>query len=316
MIIYGAISAVVYIAVPLILFNYLSGLGLVTFEAEFKNTLLTLGIIFIIITVVKNIFSKDTVISSIIGIGSAIYSGFYAFYLFGGFSSDKTWGSYQIITENFVALLGLQIIAWTLLAGAIVRALGSSTHLIENLRAKGKERESKGFQVHKIFSVIGLGISLFMLSYLGSIAYSGSNISVNVREDYDYAYNNSGTPVDYTDDKFNISVYFDLQNYGFYAISDVVINVDIYTIETTDPTQTLLPDNTKIGEVKNASYNDFPSKETAYEEELVVQIFSDYAAGMAQYDANLSLRMHFSSTYAGINIDFYTNQTTQWESIV
>ncbi|MFO8018050.1 MAG: hypothetical protein R6U96_05400 [Promethearchaeia archaeon] len=317
MIIYGTISAIIYIVVPIILFNYLSGLGLISFKAEFKNNLLTLGVIFVIITLGKNMFSKETITSSAIGIISAIYSGFYAFYLFGGFSSEKTWGSYQIITENFVAVLGLQIIAWTLLASAMVRALGSGVRLIENIRAKGKERKaSKKFHIHQIFSVIGLGISLFMLGYLGSIAYSGSNISVNVKEEYDYDYDNAGTPTNYTDDKFNITMYFDLQNYGFYAISDVVINVDIYTIETTDPSQLLLPDDTKIGEVDDVSYGDFPSKQTAYEKELVVQIFSDYAAGLAQYDANLSLRVHFSSNYAEINIDFFSNQTTQWESMI
>lgn len=317
MILFGAISAVIYIVVPLILFTTLSNLEVASFKPEFKNTIIILGIVSVSIAVLKNMFPKESITSSIIGIGSAVFSGFYAFYLFGGFSSGKTWGSYQITTENFSAFLGLQIIAWVLLAGAIVRALGSGTRLIENIKFQKSEREKPPkIRAHQIFSVIGIGISLFMLGYLGSIAYSGSNIGVNIRDDYDIGYDNSGTIGDYTDDKFNITVYFDLQNYGFYSISDVVINVEIYTIETGDPTKVLLPDNTKIGEVNNASYGDFPSKQTTYEEKLVVQIFSDYAAGLAQYDANLTLKVQFSGNYAGINIDFYTNQTTQWESIV
>lgn len=313
MILFGAISAVIYIVVPLILFTVLSNLGVASFKPEFKNTIIILGIVSVSIAVLKNMFPKESISSSVIGIGSAVFSGFYAFYLFGGFSSGKTWGSYQITTENFSAFLGLQIIAWVLLAGAIVRALGSGIRLIENIRFQKSERKKPPkIRAHQIFSVIGIGISLFMLGYLGSIAYSGSNIGVNVRDDYDYNYEDSGTPFYYDDDKINITMYFDVQNYGLYAISDVVINVDIYNVESAN--QTLLPENTKIGEVDNSSYDDFKSKQTAYEEKLIVGIFSKYAAGLAAYDATLELRVHFSCYYAGINIDFYTNQTTQWES--
>lgn len=317
MIIFGTISAVIYIIVPLILMNVLSGLQLIEFKPSFQLTLILLGIFSVIITIVKNIFSKNTIIGNSIGIASSIFSGIYAFYLFGGFSLEKTWGSYQIITENFIAFLGLQIIAWLLLLGAIVSALGSVTRLLEIVRRKKKERkEERAVQPHQVFTVVGLGISIFMLGYLGTVIYSGTNIGINVKEDYGYSYYNSETPLDYSDDKINITAKYDLHNYGFYSISNVIIDVDIYTIGTTDVTQLTLPNNTKIGEVDKARYKNFPAKQTTYNEELTVSIDSEYVPGLITHDANLSLQIQFSSFYAGIFIDFYTNQTTYWESLV
>ncbi|TFF99055.1 MAG: hypothetical protein EU541_05920 [Promethearchaeota archaeon] len=317
MAIFGTLSLFFYIIIPLILINILSTLDLLSFNSSFIITLTVLGIFSVIITIIKNIFSKNTVKGNIIGIISSVFSGIYTFYIFGGFSPNKTWGSYQITTENFVALLGLQLIAWLLLIGAIIRACGSAVHLMENIKRNKKEIEtSEKFQYHQIFTFIGIGLIIFMLGYLGSIIYSGTNIGVNVRENYIPSYDNSGTPFDYEDDNINITANFDLQNYGFYTISDVVIDVDIYTLETSDTTQIALPDNTKIGEVDKAKYKSFPAKQSSYNEEITVSIFSEYVGGLVLYDANLSLQIHFSSFYAGIIIDFYMTQKVQWDSIV
>lgn len=314
MIIFGTITAVVYIIVPLIVMNVLSGLQIIDFKPSFQLTLIILGIFSVILTIVKNIFSKGTIIGNSIGIASSIFSGIYAFYLFGGFSPEKTWGSYQIITENFIAFLGLQLIAWLLLLGAIVRSLSSGAHLIENVRGKKKKREKeRKLQAHQVFTVIGLGITIFMLGYLGTVIFSGTNIGLNVKDNNEYSYENSGT-APLGDDKINITVFFDLHNYGFYSILDVVIDADIYTIGTTDPFQTSLPNNTKIGEVDKATYRNFPPKQTTYNEELIVSIDSKYVPGLITYDANLSLQIYFSTYYAGIFIDFYINQTTYWDS--
>jgi len=315
MIIFGTISTIIYVIVPLILLTVLSGLQLIDFKPSFQLTLIILGIFSVIITIVKNIFSKNTIKGNIIGIASSIFSGLYTFYLFGGFSLEKTWGSYQIQTETFVANLGLQLIAWLLLIGALVRAVGSGVHLIEIIREERSGREkSKDYQPHQILTAVGVGIAIFMFGYLGTIIYSGTNIGLLVKEDYEYSYD-VGT-ADPDDDKINITVSFDLQNYGFYPISDVVINVDIFTINTSDGTQIALPDDTKIGEVDDETYKNFPPKQTTYNEELTVSIFSQYAPGLVAYDANLSLQIYFSSFYAGILIDFYTTQRSQWDSII
>ena len=80
---YGILNAILYIALPLILFEVIEIMGLMTFTQEFKISIIIIGIIGTAFAMARHAYPKDTSANRIIAFGSTIYSGVYLFYLFG-----------------------------------------------------------------------------------------------------------------------------------------------------------------------------------------------------------------------------------------
>jgi hypothetical protein len=166
MILHGILQAVLYIALPLVLFEVISMMGLVTFSQEFKITIIIIGIIGVVFAMLRHAFPKDTSANRLVAFGSVVYSGIYLFYLFGGFTPGVALGTYSINLPTIQVLLGLQLIAWLFLASSGIRAL---QYLIEAIELRKKKeyniRIKKQFKLSKLFK----GSSYFWIFRLFSL---------------------------------------------------------------------------------------------------------------------------------------------------
>ncbi len=318
MILHGILQAVLYIALPLVLFEVISMMGLVTFSQEFKITIIIIGIIGVVFAMLRHAFPKDTSANRLVAFGSVVYSGIYLFYLFGGFRSGVALGTYSINLPTIQVLLGLQLIAWLFLASSGIRAL---QYLIEAIELRKKKeynvRIKKQFKLSKVFKTLGLILSLVIMGYFGSIIYSGTNLGFNIHDiaPTDITYDDGGTPgPPGLDDDLNITITFDIINQGVYAIYDVYLDVIIYTVTTDNPI--VLPEYTKIGESLDNFYSTFHSFTTTLNQEIIVNIDTAYIFGLATTDAVLELQISFSTLYAGILIDVNTSIQTVWNSLI
>ena len=317
MILYGLIRAIFYIAIPLILITILSIYNIITFSQSFIISLIIIGIIGVGLTILKRMFPKDTMTNRLIAFAVAIYQGIYLFYLFGGFTPGVKLGTYYINTVQTQVLLGLQLIAWLLLGIAGVSAIQHLIGVIE-LRKKKEYRVKikKEFKLSWLFKRLGYLLNIIILGYIISIIVSGLNLSFDLKEEYTFSVDSGpdGLPLN-SDDRINITIKFDIINKGIYSIQDVYLNVDIFTISTTDPLNLSLPENVKIGEVKNAYYKEFPRLANTTKQ-ITVSIFQIYALGLITYDADLELRVSLLSYYAGININLNTSIQTFWDELI
>ncbi|HEC38146.1 MAG TPA: hypothetical protein ENI29_07910, partial [bacterium] len=137
MILYGVLTTVFYIAVPLILFEILGTLNIMTFSQAFRISIIIIGIIGVVISMLRHLFPTDTSANRLVAFGATVYSGIYLFYMFGGFTPGVSLGTYAITLPTIQVLLGLQLIAWLLLASSGIRAL---QYLIEAIEI-GKKKE-------------------------------------------------------------------------------------------------------------------------------------------------------------------------------
>ena len=96
MILYGVLSAIFYIVVPLVLFEILQAYNIMTFSAAFKTAIIIFGIIGVVISMARHLFPKDTPANRLVAFGAVIYSGIYLFYMFGGFTPGVSLGTYRI----------------------------------------------------------------------------------------------------------------------------------------------------------------------------------------------------------------------------
>ncbi|MFX1558739.1 MAG: hypothetical protein ACFFC9_15915 [Promethearchaeota archaeon] len=295
MILYGILHAILYIALPLILFEVISIYGIMTFSQSFKIAIILLGIIGVIFSMLSHAYPKDTSANRIIAFISTIYSGIYLFYLFGGFTPGVQLGTYSISLPTLQVFLGLQFFAWLLLGSSGIRAL---QYLIEAIELrKGKEynvRLKKKFRVSKIFKFFGILASLALFGYLGSIAYSATQLNFGFHDTPVLAYD----PVDY--DPINITISFDVSNMGFYAIYDVYIDLNIYV---QDSTNVSLPIGAKIGESLNNYYGTFHSSEIYPNQNITANILNTYLIPLVFNDATLRFVISFNTLYAAISID-------------
>jgi len=306
-----------YLVIPLIVFLFLLDQGIVEVNSLFITNIIIMGSIGTIITIVRYAFPKDTITRGIIGIAVTIYNGMYLFYIFGGFTGDL--GTYTIQTENISAILGLQLIAWILLLGAFLK---SSFHIVKtieiaNYKRKNKNREElEQLKILKGLKIGKLLLNLFLIGFIISVGLSGMNISFSVKESYQFNWDTAGTIIDYSDDTIEIISFFDLINPGLYSVLDVIIDIDIYTINTSDITQIFLPDNTKIGEVDNMEYPMFPRGSLSTDQDLIIDIIPQYVEGLIIFDADLLLDVDFHCHYATITVFLMTNVTLKWTSLV
>ncbi len=315
MILHGILQAVLYIALPLVLFEVISMMGLVTFSQEFKITIIIIGIIGVVFAMLRHAFPKDTSANRLVAFGSVVYSGIYLFYLFGGFTPGVALGTYSINLPTIQVLLGLQLIAWLFLASSGIRAL---QYLIEAIELRKKKeyniRIKKQFKLSKLFKVFGSIMGLVIFGYFGSLVYSGMNLGFNIHDSYGVGWDAGLLPMDPSDDTINITMTFDVSNQGFYAIYDVSLDVDIYTVTTANPI--ILPEYTKIGESLDNYYSTFHSFTVTPDNNITINIDPLYAPGLATTDAVLELQISFSTLYAGILVDLNVSIQTVWNSLI
>jgi len=315
MILHGILQAVLYIALPLVLFEVISMMGLMTFSQEFKITIIIIGIIGVVFSMLRHAFPKDTSANRLIAFGSVVYSGIYMFYIFGGFTPGVALGTYSINLPTIQVFLGLQLIAWLFLASSGIRAL---QYLIEAIELRKKKEYNlkirKQFKLSKLFKVFGTIMVLVIFGYFGSLVYSGMNLGFNIHDTYGVGYDDSGTLMDPSDDTINITMTFDVSNQGLYAIYDVSLDVDIYTVTTAN--SLILPEYTKIGESLNNYYSTFHSFTVTPDNNITININPLYAPGLATTDAILELQISFYTIYAGILIDLNVSIQTVWSSLI
>ena len=314
MILHGILNAILYIALPLVLFEVISMYGLMTFSQEFKITIIIMGVIGTVFAMLRHAYPKDTSANRIIAFGSTVYSGIYLFYLFGGFSQGVQLGTYSInITEPIPlqVLLGLQTIAWLLLASSGIRAM---QYLIEAIELrKNKEYRAK-VKLSKLFKVLGTIMSLVIFGYFGSIVYSGMNLGFSFHPMSTPVYDNGGSPLDFSDDTLSFNVTFDLDNQGFYAIYNAYVGAEI-TVQTSTNTSAL-PIGLQVGG-GGKTFETFHSFTNNSNNTITILMDNTYMYELATTDATLSLKFLFNTIYATILLNLnLTVQDIPWTHFI
>jgi hypothetical protein len=315
MILYGILTAIFYIALPLILFEVLDMIGIMTFSQAFKNSVIIIGVVGVVFSMLSHAWPKDTSANRLIAFGSTVYSGIYMFYIFGGFNPGVSLGTYSIDLPTIQVLLGLQLIAYLFLASSGIRAL---QYLVEAIELRKKKEYNvkvrKQIKLSKFFKFLGLIMSLVFFGYFGTLIYSGMNLGFDIDDSYGLSYDDGGTPgPPGLDDTLNLTISFDVSNQGIYAIYDVYIDLSVATVTTANPGD--LPEGIVIGSSLNNYYSTFHSFTTTTNQEIVVSINPTYIYGLADTSALLELQISFSTLYAGILIDLDVSIQTAWTEL-
>ncbi|MFX1323316.1 MAG: hypothetical protein ACFE8N_00050 [Promethearchaeota archaeon] len=311
MFLWGILSAIFYIAVPILLFYFLDVYNIMTFTKEFRTTIIIIGIIGIVFSMLSHLFPKDTSANRLVAFSSTIYSGIYLFYIFGGFTPGVSYGTYSIAIPPIEVLLGLQLIAWLLLGSSAIRALQYLIEAIE-LRKK-KEFSVRKFRLSKVFKVLGTIASLVIAGYLGTLIYSGLNLGFSNLAVSDTGYNDKGTP-DPSDDTFNMTISFDISNRGIYAIYNLTVDMIFSTVTTANASA--LPPNTKIGESLSNNIGTIHSFSTKLNNSITVNIDPLYTEGFLTTDCELEIKISFLTLYARILVNLNISFTTPWTAIL
>ena len=313
MILHGILNAVLYIALPLILFEVISMMGFMTFSQAFKTSIIIIGIIGVVFSMLRHAFPKDTSANRLIAFGSTVYSGIYLFYLFGGFTPGVQLGTYSISMPTLQVLLGLQVIAWLLLGSSGLRALKYLIEAVE-LRKNKEYRMRKQVKFSNFFKVLGTILSLIIFGYLGSIAYSGLNLGFSFHPTFDLDHDTGVLPFDPSDDTINITITFDLDNQGFYAIYDVYIDAEFRTVASAN--ESTLPVGVKVGEALNTYFSTFHSFTNNIYNNITLVMDPAYIVGLATTDATLALKISFATLYAAILINLNITINVPWNALI
>ena len=313
MILYGILTAVFYLVVPLVLFEVIANYNIMTFSQAFKTSILVMGIIGVIISMLRHLFPPDTAANRVIAFGATVYSGIYLFYMFGGFTPGVAYGTYAIALPTVQVRLGLQLIAWTLLASSGIRALQYLVEAIEIGNQKEYKVTKRKFKLSLVFKAFGTIMGLIIAGYFGSLVYSGTQLGFDIHDTFGFDHDDNGTLLDPSDDSINLTMTFDVSNQGLYAIYDVVIAVRFYTVTTANPTD--LPENTKIGESISNYYPTFHAFTVTPNNDVIVTIDPTYVVGFLNTSATLEFRISFSTLYAGILIDLNMSIQTPWVEV-
>ena len=319
MILYGILAAVSYLIGPLIVFQLLDTYNIMTFSQAFKLSIIIFGIIGIVFSMLRHLFPKDTSANRLVAFGATVYSGIYLFYMFGGFTVGVSYGTYAINIPKMgiQVLLGLQLIAWTLLASSGIRAL---QYLIEAIEISKQKEYSvsvrRKFKLSKVFKVVGTILGLVIFGYFGSLVYSGLNLGFDVQpikpEDIGHDPGVLPSPLD---DTLNITMHFDVSNQGLYAIYNVDIDVFLKTVSSANTS--MLPVNKTIGKSLDNHFSTFHSFTVSHNNSITLDIPSPYAAGLITTDAEIEFKIKFSTLYAGILIDLnITFPSMPWDAII
>jgi len=299
MIMHGILNAVLYIALPLVLFEVISMMGLMTFAQEFKTTIIIIGSIGVVFSMLSHAYPKDTSANRLIAFGSTIYSGIYLFYLFGGFTPGVQLGNFSINVPPLQVLLGLQIIAWLLLGSSGLRALKYLIEAVE-LRKNKEYRVKKKFKLSNFFKVLGTILSLIIFGYLGSIAYSGFNLDFSVHPSFVPDHDDGGSPLDLSDDTISINITFDLSNQGFYAIYNAYVGAEFRIQASLN--ESALPVGLKVGG-GGKTFDTFHSFTNNINNTVTIVMDTTYIMELATTDATFKLIFSFNTIYASILIN-------------
>ncbi len=311
MIFQGILNALMYIALPLIIFELISMIAPMTFSQEFKITIIIIGIIGTFFAILRYAFPKDTSANRLMTFGSTIYSGIYVFYIFGGFTTGVQLGTYSINLPALQVFLGIQIIAWLLLGSYGIKAL---QYLIEAIELRKNKEYRVKFKLSHIFKVLGTMLSLITFGYLGSIGYSGMNLGFNFHDTYPIGWDDGGTLLDLSDDNINVTFTFDLDNQGFYAIYDVYIDAEFHTVDSAN--ESALPVGVKVGESFDTYFSTFHSSTNNINNNITIIIDPAYIEGLATTDATLALKISFSTYYAAILINLNATVNIPWAHLI
>ena len=133
---FGSINLVIYLVAPSIIIFMMSYYKILQFSPTFVISLMIMGLIQSGISYFKNLFPSESLIFNLIGIGTSIYSGIYFFYMFGGFSLDRTFGYYQVKTSNLEASFGLQFFAWLIFIASLIN---TTYYIIKGIESSKKK---------------------------------------------------------------------------------------------------------------------------------------------------------------------------------
>jgi hypothetical protein len=271
-----------------------------------------IGIIGVVFSMLRHAFPKDTSANCLMAFGSTVYSGIYLFYVFGGFTPGVQLGTYSISVANLQVLLGLQVIAWLLLGSSGLRALKYLIEAVE-LRKNKEYRVKQKFKLSNFFKVLGTILGLIIFGYLGSIAYSGMNLGFS-HPTFDVDHDVGVLPLDPIDDAVNITITFDLDNQGFYAIYDVYIDAEFRTVWSDN--ETALPVGVKVGGSLNNYFSTFHSFTNNKNNNITLVMDPAYMVGLATTDAILALKISFATLYAAILINLNISFDIQWDALI
>ncbi|MFX1346296.1 MAG: hypothetical protein ACFFAI_14380 [Promethearchaeota archaeon] len=294
MILYGFLSALFYIVVPLVLFEILEYYNIMTFETSFIIAIIIFGIIGVVISMLSHLFPKDTPANRWVAFGATIYSGIFLFYMFGGFTPGVSLGTYRIDLPMIQVLLGLQLIAWLFLASAGIRALQYFVEAFE-LRKKKEYTVSmkRKFKLSMLFKVLGTLMSLGIAGYFGSLVYSGMNLDFDLGS-FSLGVDTQGTPSTADDTLENVTVSFDVDNQGIYAIYDIKMDFYLYNI-------TAVPEEL-IGESLNNDFGTIHSFNSQPNNEVTI-VFLPAILLSTVSTTDAKFKISFSTLYAGIFVD-------------
>ncbi|MBY8986348.1 MAG: hypothetical protein KGD65_14835 [Candidatus Lokiarchaeota archaeon] len=316
MILYGLLSALFYIVVPLVLFEVIGSLGYMTFTQAFKTSILIFGIIGVFISMLRHLFPTDTSANRLVAFGATLYSGIYLLYIFGGFTPGVSLGTYSISFGPISALLGLQLIAWLFLASSGIRAL---RYLVEAIELRKHKEYSvtvrKPFKLSKVFKVFGTIMGLGIACYFGSLVYSGLNLGFDIDDSFVHDHDDGGTPAIPADDSLSINMSFDQSNQGLFAIYDVSIDVRFIVDTSTNPG--LLPVGTVVGSSLNNYFGTFHSFTVTPDNTVTVTIDPTWIVEFLTTDCTLEFRISLSTLYAGILVNLNVSiNNVPWPHIV
>lgn len=313
MILYGILSALFYIALPLVVIYFVEYFNIMTFSQSFITFLIVFGCIGVALSMARHAFPTDTSANRIVAFISAVYSGIFLFYIFGGFTPGVSYGTYSIDTPTIQVLLGLQMIAWLFLISTSISALKYLIEAIE-LRKKKEYRvqTKKSFKFSRIFKGLGTLMSLLILGYFASLIYSGLNLGISLNPP-SYNYDTNGTP-QLTDDALNFTLSFNLDNQGLYALYDVNIFLFIYTETTANASA--LPEYTKIGDSSGYYYSAFHAFTTTLNQNVTANVISTYLPGLLTTDAMLKFQISFMTLYANIDIAVNVSISIPWTAVI
>ncbi|MBD3194032.1 MAG: hypothetical protein GF317_03185 [Candidatus Lokiarchaeota archaeon] len=310
MILNGIIYALLYIGAPLIILFLLDFYNIINFSSYFFTGILIFGIIGTVMAVLKAAYPKDSAKNRVIMFLITIYSGVYLFYIFGGFDPTAELGNFSISTSQISVFLGLKLIAWLALISAGVRSL---QYFFEALELRGVEKDSLKYKKRAkpslLFKVIGTLISIGLAFYIISVIGSGVMIRPNL-QNFSPDYDDAGTPVDPSDDTFNMTITFGVSNNGIYPLRGLIIHAEIWSL--TSENTTALPLNTKVGESPNVAYGDIAPFSEITAQNITIIIDSNYDEDLAEYDATLEILLDISLSFGGISINLNITFPTPW----
>ena len=321
MIFYGTMKVLFYLVLPLVIVYFLELYGIMQFNDAFVLGIIIIGIIGTAVTVLNHTFKKDTVASGYASIIDSLYSAIFLFYIFGGFTLGDGFGNYLINvntgTYSVSILIGLQIIAYLLMIGAGIKLF---QHIFRTAELK-KDKEyhvkiKRSFRASKFFRILGTLVNLILLGYIISIPVSAMNISINLEgSGLSFTYDPGPDPFNISDgDSINMSLQFNVHNYGIYSILDVRLDIDLLVKDCTNGTDELIPDNTRIGGSPDREYNFYHFTSTL-SENFTMSIDPGYVPYLAICNATLimdiSLEARYAQLTAALNVIFQQN----WENV-